>query len=141
MKRTKGPWRWLSKETLVADHGRRPVVLSANEDGQLVQRNEDGLLRPIDLAHPDIRALAGSARLIEALEAFLALRTSIFPSVRGPDECAALHELEAALQAAGGKVPYPTAADEAVEDWVKKGIELESQGFDPGIIGRHPKKK
>lgn len=106
MKRTEGPWRWLSKETLVADHGYRPVVLSANPKGQLVQRNEEGLLRPIDLHHPDMKAIAGAGRLVSAVEAFLKLRTSIFPEVRGAAECSALEELEQALKESGGRVPY-----------------------------------
>lgn len=139
MKRTKGPWRWLSKETLVGDHGHRPVIISANQKGQLVQRNEEGLLRPIDPKHPDMRALAGAGRLIEAVEAFFKLRTSIFPEVRGPEECAALEELEESLRAAGGSVPYDPETPHSVKDFVKRGMELESEGLDPGPIGRHPK--
>lgn len=105
MSRTKGPWRWLSKETLVANHGHRRVVLSANPKGQLVACNEEGLLRQIDTRHPDMQALAGAGRLVDAVEAFLKLRPSIFPKVQGGDCCAALQELEEALLESGGSVP------------------------------------
>lgn len=132
MARTKGPWRWLSKETLVGDHGRRPVVLSANPKGQLVQRNEDGLLRPVDLDHPDMKAIAGAGRLIEAVETFLLLRKTIFPEVKGDVECAALEGLEKAVVAAGGTVPWTGN----LEEWMKKSMELERDGLDPGPIGR-----
>lgn len=140
MKRTKGPWRWLSKETLVGDHGYRPVIISANRKGQFVQRSEEGLLRPIDTMHPDMRALAGAGRLIEAVEAFFKLRTSIFPEVRGPEECAALEELEESLRAAGGRVPYDPETPRSIKEFVKRGMDLEDQGLDPGPIG-NPKKK
>ncbi len=104
--RTKADWRWMNKSTLVADHGRRPVVLAADENGKLVQRGPEGILVEIDPKHPDMQAIAGSARLIAAVESFLKLRTSIFPEVRGAVECAALDELEKALKVAGGEVPF-----------------------------------
>jgi hypothetical protein len=57
-----------------------------------------------DRNHPDMRLIAGSARLIEAVEAFMKLRPTIFPSVSGAAECAALQELQEALKDAGGEI-------------------------------------
>lgn len=53
-----------------------------------------------------MKTIAGAGRLVKAVEAFLKLRPSIFPEVNGEVECAALQELEEAVKAAGGKVPY-----------------------------------
>lgn len=103
--RTKADWRWMNKSTLVGDHGHRPVILMANRKGQLVQRGPDGLLVEIDPEHPDMKAIAGSGRLLAAVEAFMKLRATIFPEVHGAEECAALKELEAAVKDAGGEVP------------------------------------
>ena len=105
--RTKAPWIWMNKSTLVGEHGHRPVVLMAGEGKRkFVQRGPDGLLVEANPKHPDMRLIAGSSRLLEAVQAFLKLRTSIFPEVRGADECAALEELEKAVVEAGGEVPY-----------------------------------
>ena len=60
---------------------------------------------------------AKESRLVKAVERFLDLRTSIFPNVRGAEECAALEELESAVKAAGGRVPY----DEDAPASSKKG--------------------
>lgn len=89
-------------------------------------------------------------RLVKALEGFLKLRTSIFPEVRGPVECAALQELEDALREAGGKVPYDDPASalreaggkdpaSALKRFIKHGMKLEQEGLDPGPIG-NPKR-
>jgi len=104
--RTKAPWAWMNDSTLVGAHGHRPVVLMPRPKNKLGQRGPEGLMVDADRHHPDMLAIAGSARLIEAVEGFLKLRTSIFPSVSGAPECAALEELEEALKAAGGEVPY-----------------------------------
>lgn len=104
--RTKAPWRWMNEFTLVGDHGHRPVVLMPRPKNKLGQRGPEGFMVDADPTHPDMQAIAGSARLIEAVEAFMKLRTDIFPTVRGADACAALQELEEALKASGGEVPY-----------------------------------
>jgi hypothetical protein len=69
---------------------------------KLGQRGPEGLMVDADSDHPDMRLIAGSARLLEAVEAFMKLRITIFPSVNGEKECAALKELEEAIVAAGG---------------------------------------
>lgn len=104
--RTKAPWAWMNASTLVGTHGDRPVILMPRPKNKLGQRGPEGLMVDADQYHPDMQAIAGSARLIEAVEAFMKLRTDIFPNVRGPDACAALQELEEAVKAAGGVVPY-----------------------------------
>lgn len=106
MQRTKAPWAWMNDYTLVGAHGHRPVVLMPRPKNKLGQRGPEGLMVDADRKHPDMQAIAGSARLIEAVEAFMKLRMDIFPTVRGADCCAALHELEEALKDSGGKVPY-----------------------------------
>lgn len=103
--RTNGEWKWMSKDVLVGNHGHRPVILmAAGPNGKLVQRGPEGLVVPIDTQHPDMVAIAGAGRLVEAVEAFFKLRTSIFPEVRGEEGCAALHELEEAAKAAGADI-------------------------------------
>lgn len=104
--RTKGPWAWMDNSTLVGAHGNRPVVLMPRPKNKLGQCGPDGLMMDADRKHPDMKAIAGSGRLIEAVEVFMNLRTDIFPTVRGAEACAALQELEEALKAAGGEVPY-----------------------------------
>lgn len=80
------------------------------------------------------------SRLVAAVEAFLKLRTSIFPEVRGAAECSALEELEQALRESGGKVPYDTEGAETLKEFLKRGLELEKEHPFPGTIGRWPKK-
>lgn len=104
--RTKAPWAWMNESTLVGAHGHRPVVLMPRPKNKLGQRGPEGFMVDADRRHPDMKAIAGSARLIEAVEGFMKLRTDIFPTVRGAEACAALQELEEALKDAGGEVPY-----------------------------------
>ena len=104
--RTKAPWAWMNETTLVGAHGHRPVVLMPRPKNKLGQRGPEGLMVDIDRDHPDMRLIAGSARLLEAVEAFMKLRMDIFPTVRGAEACAALQELEEAVKGAGGEVPY-----------------------------------
>lgn len=104
--RTKAPWAWMNESTLVGAHGHRPVVLMPRPKNKLGQRGPEGFMVDADPHHPDMQLIAGSARLLEAVEAFMKLRTDIFPTVRGPEACAALQELEEAVKGAGGAVPY-----------------------------------
>lgn len=105
-RRTAAPWVWMSENTLVGNHGQRPVVLMPRPKMKLGQRGPEGLMVDADPHHPDMQCIAGSARLLEAVEGFMKLRTTIFPNVYGAPECAALQELEEAVKAAGGEVPY-----------------------------------
>jgi len=101
--RTKAPWVWMNDSTLVGAHGHRPVVLMPRPKHKLGQRGPEGLMVDADREHPDMQCIAGSARLLEAVEAFMKLRMTIFPSVNGAPEVAALHELQEAIVAAGGE--------------------------------------
>lgn len=53
-----------------------------------------------------VKVAPANLRLVKAVESFLKLRPSIFPTLRGSDACAAYHELQEALREAGGKVPF-----------------------------------
>lgn len=101
--RTAAPWVWMNDSTLVGAHDHRPVVLMPRPKHKLGQRGPEGLMVDADREHPDMQCIAGSARLLEAVEAFMKLRMTIFPSVNGAPECAALHELQEAIVAAGGE--------------------------------------
>lgn len=50
---------------LVADHGRRRVVIAANPQGQLVTCNDRGVLEPITADHPIARAIEAAPLGIE----------------------------------------------------------------------------
>lgn len=69
-KRTSGPWRWLSGESLVGDHSHRPVVLTARD---LRMRNEEGRLVPNNPDGADARLIEAAPDLLAALEAVAAL--------------------------------------------------------------------
>jgi hypothetical protein len=64
---TKGPWRWMSDQALVGDHGRRPVVLTGGADGSLLTRGEDGRLRDLAADEANARLIAAAPDLLEAL--------------------------------------------------------------------------
>ncbi len=58
-KALKGPWRWLG-DTLIADVGRRPVILSASEHEGRASMTEcrDGLLEDLDTDGPNANFIA-----------------------------------------------------------------------------------
>lgn len=70
-------WRWLDNNTLVADHGKRPVVLMARVDlgaPALLTRDEtSGLLVPLEKGHPIARIIAAAPELLAAC-----LKASVF---------------------------------------------------------------
>lgn len=72
-KHTLGPWRWLSPDTLVGDHGNRPVVLAAGggRGGRLIRLEQrdptSGLLVQFDPQSPDGKLLATSPEMNAAL--------------------------------------------------------------------------
>jgi hypothetical protein len=68
MNHTPGPWSWLSPETLVGNHGHRPVILTARE---LDERGKDGRLVEFDPKGPNARLIAAAPELLEALKALL----------------------------------------------------------------------
>ena len=64
----KGPWRWLSPDTLMEDWGHRHVVITDSRNG-LAECGADGLLHPVDVDGPRARAIAAVPDLLLALKA------------------------------------------------------------------------
>ena len=69
---TKGPWAWQkfgTKWCLTGQYGMRPIVLATRKGGptSLV----DGLLKPLDPAHPDAAFIALSREAVPKLLAFI----------------------------------------------------------------------
>lgn len=65
-----GPWGWRefgAGYVLIADHGRRDVVLSSSGGQFLYTRNAGGRLEPITPAHPVAQQLAAVPDLLQAL--------------------------------------------------------------------------
>jgi len=69
-KHTPGPWRWMNNLCLVADHGNRPVVLSActHEGFPSLVENQGGILEDIDTSGPNARLIAAAPELLEELK-------------------------------------------------------------------------
>lgn len=83
-KHTPGPWRWMTAETLVGDHGRRPVVLTTTPLGGLATGGNDGLLGRLSAEHPNARLIAAAPDLLKTtraawhtLQSILAVRDGI----------------------------------------------------------------
>jgi len=70
---TPGPWRWMNNEALVADHGRRRAILTA--DG-FETCGDDGRLRPLDIDEPNARLIAAAPDLLTFVRAFANTGTS-----------------------------------------------------------------
>jgi len=68
MAHTPGPWRWMNAETLVGDHGRRPVVLTISPNG-LATRATDGRLCILNAEHPNGRLIAAAPEGLELAKA------------------------------------------------------------------------
>jgi len=67
---TPGPWRWLADRILMADHGKRPIVMASKSD--LETRGPDGTLIPLVKEHPIARLIESAPDLLEACEAVVA---------------------------------------------------------------------
>lgn len=87
--------------------------------------------------HRDMKALTGAGRLVKAVETFLLLRRTIFPVIHGDVECAALWELELALEEAGGRL---MSWKKRVCGLMKRGMKIDREDPGPSTIGRYPKK-
>jgi len=61
---TDGPWRWLDGNNLMGDHGKRPIILSAQ---RLYARTPDGTMRPNDPKLPDALLIAAAPMLYAQL--------------------------------------------------------------------------
>lgn len=72
---TPGPWRWLNADTLMGDHGHRPIVLTSDHSSRstMLERREDGLLHPLDVDGPNARLIAAAPDLLAAVRRFLAM--------------------------------------------------------------------
>jgi hypothetical protein len=79
---TPGPWRWLSADTLVGDHGHRPVVLTRWRKGLAQRDPEGGLLRTFDPDSPDARLIAAAPDLLAALKVVTNTDDHADPEVR-----------------------------------------------------------
>lgn len=81
MSHTPGPWRWISSDTLVGDHGRRPVVL-CTVTGDLEGRGPGGALVEFDPKSVDARLIAAAPELLAALRALSGIHGSTLLSKR-----------------------------------------------------------
>jgi hypothetical protein len=86
----RGPWRWANGD-LWADHGARPVVLSANSRDILARNPSHGTLEPIKEEWPVARLIAAAPDFLAKMEALLAATGSTTCPVCGRNaECAAV---------------------------------------------------
>ena len=85
-KHTPGPWRWFNDSALVADHGRRPAVLTASPSAgmdsapEFRQRDARGVLVRLDPKSPDALLIAAAPDLYAACEAALRMLTETGPA-------------------------------------------------------------
>ena len=79
-KRTPGPWAWqrMGEWCLVGQQGMRPIVLTADRNLRGLTSLMDGMLCPLDPAHPDAMLIASAPEkqakidaLADALEELL----------------------------------------------------------------------
>lgn len=67
MSHTKGPWRWLGRDNLVGDHGRRPAVIGASRDehgNPCMRQQVDGRMVMFDPASADGKLIAAAPDLL-----------------------------------------------------------------------------
>lgn len=63
---TPGPWRWLNGNTLMGDHGNRPIILSA---ACLHERKaSDGRMGPLDPTGPNANLIALAPTMFSLLQ-------------------------------------------------------------------------
>jgi hypothetical protein len=69
-KHTPGPWRWYTSDTLIGDHGRRPVVLMPGNSPAASLRacGPDGRLQTFTKDCPDACLIAAAPEMLEALK-------------------------------------------------------------------------
>lgn len=93
---TARPWRWLSSDALVGDHGHRPGVLTTGRTGHLMQRGADGLLHALDCDDPNPALIVAA---VNSLGSLLAIARAAQACVEGDgdDVGARLDVLAAAL--------------------------------------------
>lgn len=89
---TPGPWRWMGR-TLVADYGKRPVVLTAS----LRTRRNDGTLRDLDPSEPIALLIAEAPVLFQAVIELIAAYRVAAPEVPGHPEPEFLRRARAAI--------------------------------------------
>lgn len=68
-KYTKSPWGWQdfgNAPVLVAQHGHREIIISANHAG-MVNMSDDGILLVVNENHPNAKLIAAAPELLEAL--------------------------------------------------------------------------
>ncbi len=67
---TKGPWRWMNENTLVADHGSRRAILTASTRRgapALSQCDSAGFLEQFDPKSLNAKAIEASGEMLEAM--------------------------------------------------------------------------
>ncbi len=94
---TPGPWRWMNNEALVADHGQRRAILTAEG---LQTCGGDGRLRLLDIDEPNARLIALAPDLYDALKRLVVhdvaqdAHEGLTPSVELEQACDILAKVE-----------------------------------------------
>ena len=102
LKHTPAPWRWWNGNTLMGDHGRRPIVLYARN---MVTINADGFMEPNNSNSADCRLISVAPELLKALkraDTELRLRIGLCTN-RTQDEKEMLREIFDVIQKAEGR--------------------------------------
>lgn len=124
IKNTPAPWRWLSNDTLMGDHGRRPIVLTSRTP--MKQRDERGLLVEFDPNSADGRLIAAAPDGFAAAELALAWIDPPGNPIEVFDRMADAFERETGFTHPGRSRPPEmgaqdnNAAQEALREWVGK---------------------
>lgn len=105
-KHTEAPWKWQKfgdNYCLVAQHGMREIILAANkkEDSEItyVSMNDDGILNPVNLLHPNSKLIAVAPDLLEMLIKIYQIENHAF-SLKGFDVVRLKEEVGAAINKA-----------------------------------------
>ncbi len=98
---TPGPWFWLNDDTLVGEHGRRPVVLAG--DDLAARHPVHGSLVGFDKNSPDARLIASAPDMLAALREVDRYLEDVAPLLDGNEPTGGVRTTIANIRAAIAK--------------------------------------
>jgi hypothetical protein len=81
---TPGPWRWMNDDTLVADHGRRRVIVTGGNCGALQTCGSNGLLRHHSAEDENARLIAAAPDLLAVVRALSEFQRTYETNTQSP---------------------------------------------------------